>query len=146
MNITIFTIGKVKNSFLQKEIQNLQQRIPRLEIISLKECKANVDEEVKKKEYLSFKSYLEKQGVHILLTEKGKQYTTYEFYNKLKSFEQPIYFYISGALGPHDLLKQEISNHLSLSKMIFTHEQALYLLVEQLYRCNCFEKNIPYTK
>ena len=43
-------------------------------------------------------------------------------------------------------LKNLVDLKLSLSSMTFTHEQALYLLIEQLYRVQCFEKNISYSK
>ena len=53
---------------------------------------------------------------------------------------------VTGAFGPSEELKRRTLFSLSLSEMTFTHEQALYMLVEQLYRVSCFEKGIDYTK
>ncbi len=142
----IICIGKIKNSNLKSEIEELKKRIARLEIQELKEIKEKTENEVKNKEYEEIKKHLNNSYLNILLTENGTSYTTQTFHQFLKKQENPICFIISGAFGPDEKLKQEINQHLSLSKMTFTHEMAQYLLIEQLYRAECIEKNIPYTK
>lgn len=143
--ITILVIGRVKNSSLKKEIEELQKRITRLKIVELKEIKENSPEVTKKKEEQLIIKNLKKSSKTYLLHEHGKTYTTKEFSTKISSLEEQITFVITGAYGPNDTLC-EAFERISLSPLTFTHEQALYLLVEQLYRVECFEKNIPYTK
>lgn len=143
--IKIISIGKVKNSSIKKEIGELSRRISRLEIIELKEVKGNNDEEIKKKEYELLLKYIDLSNENCILWEGGKEFTTKTFCSKIRS-QKPMQFIITGPFGPSDDLKKLIESHLSLSKMTFTHEQALYMLVEQLYRCQCIEKNIPYNK
>lgn len=146
MHFKIITIGKIKNKSLICEIDELKKRISRFEIIELKEVKEKTKDLIKKKEFEIIKPYLDKNCFNILLLESGKEFDTKEFYTKLKSIDRPIQFIITGAFGPNDELKKSCDMILSLSKMTFTHEQALYMLVEQIYRVQCFEKNIPYTK
>lgn len=144
--IKIYTIGKIKNKSLLTEIEDLKKRVNRLEIIELKEIKDNNSEVLKKKEFELIKEYVSKSNHNFLLWEFGKEYNTKEFYSKLSKIDRNICFFITGAFGPNDDLKTLIPSTISLSKMTFTHEQALYMLVEQVYRCDCFEKGINYTK
>ena len=150
--LKIITIGKLKNQSLKSEIEDLTKRISKLEIIELKEIKEKNEQILKKKEYELIKPYIQgKEQNTFLLCEYGKEYTTFEFDKELKKISQnnngqTIQFMICGAFGPDEKLKIQLNKKLSLSKMIFTHEQALYMLVEQIYRHYCFDKNIPYTK
>jgi len=146
MQFKIITIGKIKNRSLNSEIDELKKRISRFEIIELKEVKEKTEDLIKRKEFELIKPYLDKNCFNILLLESGKEFDTKEFYNKLKTTTRSIQFIITGAFGPSEELKRSCDMILSLSKMTFTHEQALYMLVEQIYRVQCFEKNIPYTK
>ncbi len=146
MHFKIITVGKIKNKSLISEIDELKKRISRFEIIELKEVKEKTEDLIKRKEFEIIKPYLDKNCFNILLLESGKEFDTKEFYNKLKSINKPVQFIITGAFGPNEELKSSCDLVLSLSKMTFTHEQALYMLVEQIYRVQCFEKNIPYTK
>ena len=146
MHFKIITVGKIKNKNLISEIDELKKRISRFEIVELKEVKEKTEELIKKKEFEIIKPYINKSNYNILLLESGKEFDTKEFYNKLKSIDKPIQFIITGAFGPNDDLKKACDLVISLSKMTFTHEQALYMLGEQVYRVQCFEKNIPYTK
>jgi 23S rRNA (pseudouridine1915-N3)-methyltransferase len=149
--IKIITIGKLKNQNLKSEINELLKRIPKIELLELKEIKKKNEQILKKKEYDLLKPHItgQEQSTY-LLTEIGKQFTTFEFDKELKKMSQStnntIQFIVCGAFGPDEQLRNQLKKQISLSKMIFTHEQALYMLVEQIYRHQCFDKNIPYTK
>ena len=148
MKIRIVTIGKIKNQSLKNEITDLVKRLRRVEIIELKEVKDSNEEKLKEKEYKLFEKYINDSSYEsFLLWEFGKQYNTKQFYDKLQNMRSKnIQFLITGAFGPNETLKLKVKNHLSLSSMTFTHEQALYMLIEQLYRVYCFENNISYSK
>lgn len=147
MILRIITIGKLKNQSLKTEFSDLSRRLSRFDLIELKEVKDKNLEIIKKKEFELIKPYLEDSSYEtFLLWEFGKEYSTMEFSNRLKKYDKPIQFIITGAFGPSEELKKLVNNKLSLSKMTFTHEQALYMLIEQLYRVQCFEKGINYTK
>ncbi|MCA9497212.1 MAG: 23S rRNA (pseudouridine(1915)-N(3))-methyltransferase RlmH [Nanoarchaeota archaeon] len=146
MKIKIICVGKVKNKNLLSEIEDLVRRFSRLEIVYLKEVKEKNIEVIKEKEFDLLKPYLVSSNYNVLLWEYGREFSTKDFYEKFRKVEGTIVFLITGAYGPSEELKKSVDLVLSLSKMTFTHEQALYLLVEQVYRMECFEKNIPYTK
>lgn len=144
--LKVVSIGKIKNKNLVCEIDDLSKRINRLEFIFLKDVKDNNIENIKKKEYDLIKTHISSENFNILLWEHGKDMNTNEFYKKIKKVEKPVVFIITGAFGPGEELKNCVDMTLSLSKMTFTHEQAMYMLVEQLYRAQCFEKGIDYNK
>lgn len=146
MKFKIISIGKIKNKSILSEINELKKRISRLEIIELKEIKDKNEEIIKRKEFELIKTKIKKDELNILLFEHTNQYSTKEFYEKFKNETRTITFIVTGAFGGNNDLKNLIKNHLSLSKMTFTHEFAQLILIEQLYRFECFEKNIPYTK
>lgn len=146
MQFKIISIGKIKNQNLLSEINELKKRISRIEFIELKEIKDKSIEIIKKKEFEQIKPFISSSNFNILLTEFGKEFSTQDFSDYIRKIQKPIIFIISGPFGPFDELKNIVDLNLSLSKMVFTHEIAKFLLIEQLYRVWCFEKNIDYTK
>jgi len=146
MKFKIITIGKTKNQNILSEINEIQKRIKNIELLEIKEIKDKNIEIIKKKEFEEIKKHLNNNNFNILLWEFGEEFETKKFYDKIKKINQDITFIITGAFGANDELKNLVDFHISLSKMTFTHEMAKLMLIEQLYRVNCFEKNIPYTK
>jgi 23S rRNA (pseudouridine1915-N3)-methyltransferase len=146
MQIKIYCFGKVKNKNILSEIEELSKRIPRIEIIQLKEVKDKNIDIIKQKEFKVASKYIDKSCFNVLLWEFGDEFSTKKFYDKLSKVDRDICFFVTGPYGHSLEFRDNIDLALSLSKMTFTHEQALYLLVEQLYRVHCFDKNIPYTK
>jgi 23S rRNA (pseudouridine1915-N3)-methyltransferase len=51
---------------------------------------------------------------------------------------------IGSSHGVDEGLKSEIPRKLQLSRFTFTHEWARVLVLEQIYRARCIQKNIPY--
>lgn len=146
MKFKIISIGKINNKNLSDEIFQLKKRISRLDIIELKEIKEKNIDILKEKESQIILNNIKKEDLNILLIEDGKEYSTKDLFNLYKNKNQTICFILTGAFGPSNNLRKIVHNHLSLSKLTFTHEQAQYMLIEQIYRLNCYEKNIPYNK
>jgi 23S rRNA (pseudouridine1915-N3)-methyltransferase len=142
----ITSIGKIKNNSLKTEINTLSKRINRLEILELKEYKNKDINLIKEKEFNEIQTSLDNDNYNVLLWEEGENLNTKQLYEKIKKIDKKINFIITGPFGPSEKLKSKVNLILSLSPMTFTHEQALYLLLEQLYRIECIKKNIPYTK
>ena len=117
MKFKIISIGKVKNQNLKNEIEELSKRISRLEIIELKEFKDKNEEIIKKKEGEEILKNLKSDEFKVLLWEHGKEFNTQFFYEKFKNIEQTICFIITGAFGPSEELKKQISIKLSLSQI-----------------------------
>lgn len=146
MQIKILVVGKLKNKNLFSEIEELKKRISRIDVIELKEIKDSNIEIVKQKEFELIEKHLNPEYFNVLLWEFGEVFSTKRFYEKLKKIEKPIQFIITGPYGASSELSKRVNMILSLSKMTFTHEQAYYMLIEQLYRAECFRKGIDYTK
>ena len=93
------------------------------------------------------KKLSEPGGILVIMDERGKQFTSAELADWLKStkldFEQTNF-----AVGPSEGFSEEIktsSKHLiSLSSLTFTHEMAAALLLEQLYRATEINRGSPY--
>lgn len=145
VKISIFYTGKIKDKHILSLINEISKRLQRVKIIELKECKGKNTDEVKLKEYELFEPIFDKFEKVFVCSEKGIEYTTYSFYDKFKTFDE-VAFIISGAFGPHQKLIDKSNGLISLSQMTFTHELALFMLVEQCYRIECFKNNIDYTK
>jgi 23S rRNA pseudoU1915 N3-methylase RlmH len=146
MQFKIIYFGKIKNKNILDEIEKLKKRISRIEFVELLEVKGNDVKIIKKKEFDSFKKYMTSDSYNVLLIEDGIEFSTKSFFDSLTKIDKPINFFITGPYGPLKTIKSKFDLNLSLSQMTFTSKQTLYLLVEQLYRVDCFVKNIPYTK
>ena len=85
----------------------------------------------------------------ITLEIEGKEYTSLEFAEKLRTIqiEYPnITFIIGGSYGLSDSIKQKANLHLSFSKMTFPHQLFRVILLEQIYRAYKINHNESYHK
>ena len=84
----------------------------------------------------------------ILLDEKGKEYTSRQFSEKidfwLSSSIRRINFLIGGAYGFSEEIYQRANEKISLSKMTFTHQMIRLFFVEQIYRASTILQGKPY--
>lgn len=81
--------------------------------------------------------YLNKESYVVLLSEHAKEMNSVDFsrfIDKKTVYGKDIVFVIGGYLGFSDLVAERANAKLSLSKMTYTHEMALLLLIEQIYR------------
>lgn len=137
--ITIFSVGKTKESWLNEAMAEYEKRLTGLIDINWVL--------VKKSELLS--SLLE--GVpFVALTPEVKQFSSEEFsqqlYIWLERQGSRLTFLIGGAEGiAPDLLAKAFAS-LSFSKMTFTHQMIRLLLVEQIYRATEIKKGSQYHK
>lgn len=89
-------------------------------------------------------------GGVLVLDERGKQCTSVEFaerlFTQLDDGGSRLSFFIGGAAGLPDALKQDRSILLSLGPLTFPHQVARLLLVEQIYRATEIRKGSGYHK
>jgi 23S rRNA (pseudouridine1915-N3)-methyltransferase len=143
--ITILTPEKPKS----KELSNLLDYYSKLitthlstEIIYSGAVKANDNskesiEIALKKEAINFDKKIKQNDVVILLSENGKNYSTTELLGKFNHWvdkNQRVVYILGSAYGLHQSLYTSNRATLSLSKLTFTHEMALVIFYEQLYR------------
>lgn len=119
------------------------------EFIKLKPSKKNTVIEILKEESIALSNELKKQKwFKILLFIEWEHLDTMELFNFIENKKQnyqDIIFVIWWAYGVnYDFLKEDIDLKLSLSKLTFSHLEALLILLEQIYRCETISKGSSY--
>lgn len=159
MNITIISVGKIKEKYLNDGIKEFSKRLSKyckLKLIEVNDERApeNLSEAemeiVKKKEGERILSKLNDSSYIITLCIDGKSLSSEEFSKQLDSLalsgNSNITFIIGGSLG----LSQEVINKshfkLSFSKMTFPHQLMKLILLEQIYRAFRISRGEPYHK
>lgn len=159
MNITLVTVGKLKEKYLKQAIDEYSKRLSRyckLDIIELPDEKTpdNASEkeeaQIKEKEGRAILSKIKDNSYVIAMDLKGKQLTSEE----LSSFVERcgvtgnsnIVFVIGGSLGLSDEVIKRADYKLCFSTMTFPHQLFRVMLLEQVYRAFRIMKNEPYHK
>lgn len=150
--LKIITVGSIKEKYLKDAIDEYLKRLSKYtntELIEVKdeglveEKKALTLEAEKIKKHLSSKDYI------ITLEIEGKQMTSLEFAEKLRTLQietSNIVLIIGGSYGLSDEIKHLSRLSLSFSKMTFPHQLFRVLLLEQLYRAYKILNNESYHK
>ena len=150
--LKIITVGTIKEKYLKEAIEEYKKRISKytnLEIIELKDeglvesTKAMEIEAQKIEKHLSSKDYL------ITLEIEGKEYTSPEFAEKIRTIlieNSNITFVIGGSYGLAESIKNKANLHLSFSKLTFPHQLFRVILLEQIYRAYKINNNESYHK
>lgn len=151
--IKIFVIGKPKTKFIKMGIEQYlkwNKKYDRVELIELPLSadlnKITVDQ-YKKQDKEKFDKYFLPDVFKIVLDERGKELTSIEFSQKIEKWrigKKNLSFFIGGPLGHHKEITKNADFLLSISKMTFTHEMAVLLLLEQLYRAFKINNNEKY--
>ena len=85
---------------------------------------------------------------HVLLDDKGKQFTSSGFAKRLQSWmfvgRKRLVFVVGGAYGFSDEVYKRATEKLSLSRMTFSHQMVRLFFAEQLYRGYTILNNEPY--
>ena len=159
MNISIVTVGKLKEKYLKQGIDEYLKRLSayaKVEVIEVADEKA--PEELSESEMLQVK---EKEGERILakisqdahviaLAINGKMQSSEELaktLDKLATYgKSKIAFIIGGSLGLSEEVLNRSNEQLSFSKMTFPHQLMKLILVEQVYRAYRINRGEPYHK
>ena len=103
---------------------------------------------LKKEEAKLFLNQIDNADLVILLDEKGKEFTSRQFSEKidfwLGSSVKKVNFLIGGAYGFSDEIYQRANEKISLSKLTFTHQMIRLFFVEQIYRASTILQGKPY--
>lgn len=159
MKLTIVTVGKLKENYLQQGIAEYVKRLnayATIEVIEVADEKA--PETLSEAEMIAVK---EKEGERILskvnpdayvitLEINGKMLTSEALATKLDELatygKSKITFIIGGSLGISDDIQKRSDYALSFSKMTFPHQLMRLILAEQIYRAYRINRNEPYHK
>ena len=159
MNISIISVGKLKEKYLKSGIEEYTKRlgsytkISEIEVADEKapEQLSEADMEiVKKKEADRILAKISPDAYVIALAIDGKMKTSEQLAKDIESLmtygRSKIVFVIGGSLGLHDEVLKRADEKLSFSKMTFPHQLMKLILVEQVYRAFRIMKNEPYHK
>ena len=159
MNISIITVGKLKEKYLKLGIDEYTKRLSsysKIEIIEVPDEKAPevLSEaemlQVKKKEGERILAKVPTDAHVIALAIEGKQKSSEELadtIDKLGTYgKSKVTFIIGGSLGLSDEVLKRADDKLSFSKMTFPHQLMRLILVEQVYRAFRINRGEPYHK
>lgn len=154
MRINLLCIGKTDDKEIQNLIKYYTPKFPKhwnfnlVEIPDVKNIKNLTPDSLKKEEAKLFKNQIEAGDFIVLLDEKGKQYTSREFAQKIDHWMgtsvKRINFLVGGAYGFSDEIYALANEKISLSKMTFTHQMIRLFFVEQIYRSATILQGKPY--
>ncbi|MEZ0481304.1 23S rRNA (pseudouridine(1915)-N(3))-methyltransferase RlmH [Planococcus sp. SSTMD024] len=159
MNISIVTVGKLKEKYLKAGIAEYAKRlgayakITEVEVADEKapEQLSEADMEiVKKKEGERILAKIPQDAYVIALAIDGKMKTSEQLAKDMESLmtygRSKVVFVIGGSLGLHDEVLKRADEKLSFSKMTFPHQLMKLILLEQVYRAFRIMKGEPYHK
>lgn len=159
MNISIITVGKLKEKYLKEGISEYLKRLSKyakVDVIEIADEKApenlsqKEEEMVKDKEGQGILKYIKDNMYVIALDIKGKQLSSEELADFLSQRallgESNIAFVIGGSLGLSQAVLNRANYKLSFSKMTFPHQLMRLILLEQIYRGFRIINNEPYHK
>ena len=154
MKINLLCIGKTDDKEIKNLINYYLTRLPRhwnfeiTEIPDVKNARNLTPDLLKKEEAKLFLNIIENTDLVVLLDEKGKQFTSREFAQKLDPYQnnsiKKICFLVGGAYGFSEEMYQRANEKISISKMTFTHQMIRLFFVEQIYRADQILQGKPY--
>ncbi|SEG58937.1 23S rRNA (pseudouridine1915-N3)-methyltransferase [Halpernia humi] len=154
MRINLVCIGKTDDKEISHLLSYYTARLPKhwkfeINILpDVKNAKSLTPDLIKKEEAKLFLNLIETSDYIVLLDEKGKQFTSREFSEKIdfymNSSLKRICFLVGGAYGFSEEIYEKSAEKISLSKMTFTHQMIRLFFVEQLYRAASILQGKPY--
>ncbi|WP_400195364.1 23S rRNA (pseudouridine(1915)-N(3))-methyltransferase RlmH [Lysinibacillus telephonicus] len=159
MNITIISVGKLKEKYLKMGIEEYVKRLSsyaKIDLVEVADEKAPEQlsdaemEIVKRKEGERILAKIS-EGMHVIaLAIDGKMKSSEELAAELESLmtygTSKIAFVIGGSLGLHEDVLRRADGKLSFGKMTLPHQLMKLVLVEQIYRSFRIIKGEPYHK
>ena len=159
MKITVISVGKIKEDFFRKAIEEYAKRLSRycrLEIIQVEDEKtpdnagALLEEQIKEKEAARILKHIKEDAFVFTLEIQGKQGNSVEFAREIEQLgvqgKSHIQFIIGGSLGLHKSISKLADSAISFSEMTFPHQLMRVILLEQIYRCFRIIAGEPYHK
>jgi 23S rRNA (pseudouridine1915-N3)-methyltransferase len=145
-------VGKIRNEFIRVGVQEYRKRLLpffNIDIEYLQNFSDLPKEIALSKEGEIIKKIIKDKKYIVSLDKEGKELSSEEFAYKLLDLDKisqnnEIIFIIGGIYGIQEDIKKSSNFILSLSKMTFTHEFALLILLEQIYRGIKILRNEPY--
>lgn len=159
MNITIITVGKIKEKYFRDAVAEYQKRLSRyckLDIIEVADEKIPdkasqlMEEQIKQKEAERILKNIKEDVYCIALAIDGRKRDSVAFSMHIENLgltgKSNLVFVIGGSLGLHASVLGRADELLSFSDMTFPHQLMRIILLEQIYRCYRIMNGEPYHK
>lgn len=159
MNITLVTVGKIKEKFYRDAVDEFVKRLSRyckIRIVEVADentpnhAPESIEEQIKNKEGERILKNITDSMHVIALAIEGKELSSVRFAKKLETMgiegTSDICFVIGGSLGLSKDVYKRADELLSFSSMTFPHQLMRVILLEQVYRCFRIIHNEPYHK
>ena len=159
MNITVITVGKLKERYFREAVEEYSTRLSKyckLDIVEVPDEKApeNLSRaqelEIIRKEGQGILKHIREDAYVIALAIQGKLLSSEglaEFINNLGiKGRSNVVFVIGGSLGLSEEVLRRADYQLSFSAMTFPHQLMRVVLLEQVYRGFRIIKGEPYHK
>jgi 23S rRNA (pseudouridine1915-N3)-methyltransferase len=159
MNITLVTVGKIKEKYFKDAIGEYSKRLSRyckLDIVEVADEKTPdnasevMENQIKQKEAERILKYIREDSYCIALAIDGKKYNSVDFARHIErlgiSGKSSLSFVIGGSLGLHESVLKRANEKISFSDMTFPHQLMRVILLEQVYRGYRIINNEPYHK
>lgn len=159
MKITLITVGKIKEKYLDAAIAEYSKRLGRycrLEILQVADEKTPdhaseaLERQIREKEGERILSLIRDGAYVVALAIDGKPLSSEELSDLIEGLgvrgESHIQFVIGGSLGLSDSVLKRADYRLSFSRMTFPHQLMRVILLEQIYRSYRIMNREPYHK
>jgi len=159
VNITIVSVGKLKEKYLKMGIDEYVKRLSgyaKMDLVEVPDEKAPEQlseaemDIVKKKEGERILAKISPDAYVIALAINGKMKTSEQMAADIESLmtygKSKIAFVIGGSLGLHEDVLKRADEQQSFGKMTLPHQLMKLVLVEQIYRSFRIMKGEPYHK
>ena len=150
MNITLITVGKIKEKYYRDAVTEYVKRLSRyckLDIIEVADEKTPdkaselMEEQIKQKEAERILKYIRDDAYCIALAIEGKKTDSVTMARHIEQLgligKSNIVFVIGGSLGLHRSVLQRADEKLSFSDMTFPHQLMRVMLLEVLADTIC---------
>lgn len=147
MNITIISVGKLKEKYLKQGIDEYAKRLGsycKLQLIEVPDEKAPENlsekemEQVKEKEGEKILSKVKDSDTVIAMAIEGDLISSEQLAEKIENYgingKSSIVFIIGGSLGLSDTVKKCANAKISFGRITLPHQLMRLVLVEQIYR------------
>lgn len=152
MKINIVAVGKIKEEFFVRAIDEYSKRLQKFcEFHVIEVPEATQETGIQKKNEAEGKSLLARcKGIIICLDRQGKEVSSEQFSKLLDEYKlsgaSEFSFVIGGSNGLSDEVLSRANMTLSFGKVTFPHQLFRVILSEQLYRAFTISCGHPYHK
>lgn len=154
MKISLWTIGKINETYVKEGIEEFTRRIARYypvdwSIIPVPKNAGMLSEaDLKKREAETILQWLRPEDFLVVLDERGKQFSSEGLARFLQARSNEsiknVVFLVGGAFGLDDQVLARAKFIWSLSELTFPHQLVRLILAEQIYRACTILRNEKY--